>query len=112
MSIKYKLALEQGVKKMEPFELQVINIIKKIPSGKVMTYRQVAYYAGKSRNARQVAYHLMSAKHDLPWHRVVNSKGQISLKVDVYDLQKALLEREGICFDNNDVIDLELYSSK
>lgn len=99
---------------MESFTLQVINIIKKIPLGKVMTYGQIAHYAGKNRNARQVAYilHAMSAKHELPWQRVVNSKGKISLKGDMYDLQKALLKREGIYFDHNDVIDLEVYSNK
>ncbi|MCG8482085.1 MAG: MGMT family protein [Clostridia bacterium] len=97
---------------MEAFTSKVIQIIKKIPYGKVMTYGQVAQYAGKSRNARQVAYilHGMSAKHELPWHRVVNSKGKVSLKGDMYDLQKALLEGEGIGFDNYDAIDLKQYS--
>lgn len=98
---------------MEGFSLKVIEIIKKIPYGTVMTYGQIAKHAGKNRNARQVAYilHAMSAKHELPWHRVINSKGKISLTGDMYDLQKALLENEGIDFDKYDVVDLEKFSS-
>lgn len=99
---------------MENFTLQVIHVIKNIPYGKVMTYGQIAQHAGKNRNARQVAYilHAMSKKYELPWHRVVNARGQISLKGDMYNLQKALLESEGIDFYNNDVINMELYSIK
>jgi len=46
----------------------------------------------------------------LPWHRIVNSKGKISLKPSYgYELQKALLESEGIKFSKSDTIDLKLY---
>jgi methylated-DNA-protein-cysteine methyltransferase-like protein len=52
----------------------------------------------------------MSAKYDLPWHRVVNSKGKISLKPsNGYALQKALLESEGIKFSSSQTIDLSVY---
>lgn len=92
------------------FYQRVIDIIKSIPQGKVATYGQIAAYAGNSRAARQVSYilHSSSRKENLPWHRVVNSKGRISLKPNHgYELQKRLLEREGIEFNENDCINLK-----
>ena len=94
------------------FTQRALNIIRNIPEGKVLTYGRAAALAGKHRGARQVSrlLHSMSKKHDLPWHRVVNSKGKISLKRSHgYELQKALLESEGIKFSKNDAIDLKLY---
>jgi len=96
----------------DPFQKQVIRIIKKIPRGKVATYGQIAAVAGNPRAARQVvrALHTSSEKENLPWHRVINSKGQISLKPGYgYELQKALLEDEGIAFDERDTIDLNRF---
>ena len=92
---------------------QAVNIIRNIPEGRVLTYGIVAALAGKPRGARQVSriLHSMSKKYDLPWHRIVNSKGKISLKQSRgYELQKALLESEGIKFSKTDTIDLKLYS--
>ncbi|MGV3466275.1 MAG: MGMT family protein [Heyndrickxia sp.] len=80
---------------VSPFTAQVIDIIRAIPPGKVMTYGQIAGLAGSPRGARQVAriLHSMSKKHKLPWHRVISSKGEISLKDDE---QKMALQMEGI----------------
>ena len=50
--------------------------------------------------------HSSSEKRDLPWHRVVNSQGKISLTGDGYKLQRALLQKEGIAFGPGDTIDL------
>ncbi|MBT2291764.1 MGMT family protein [Paenibacillus albidus] len=97
---------------MAPFTEQVIRIIKSIPEGKVMTYGGVARAAGSPRAARQVVriLHSMSRKHKLPWHRVVNVKGQISLTEDESgSLQKLYLQGEGILFDEQDTIDLERF---
>ncbi len=96
----------------ETFTQKVKDIIKKIPPGKVCTYGQIAAYAGNPRGARQVAWvlHSSSRKDNLPWHRVVNSKGGISLKPNYgYEIQKQLLEKEGIAFDSNDTIDFDRY---
>jgi methylated-DNA-protein-cysteine methyltransferase-like protein len=95
------------------FSQRVVDIIKNIPRGKVATYGQIARRAGNPRAVRQVAYilHSSSRKEDLPWYRVVNSKGGISLKPKHgYELQKQMLEKEGIIFDKNDCIDLKQYS--
>jgi methylated-DNA-protein-cysteine methyltransferase-like protein len=94
------------------FSLKAIKIMKNIPGGKVVTYGQVATYAGNNRGARQIVRLLNSSweKEQLPWHRVINSKGKISLTPgDGYELQKMLLENEGIQFDENDLIDLSRF---
>lgn len=83
--------------------------IKQIPYGKVATYGQIAFYAGSPRAARQVAWvlHSSSERDNLPWHRVINGKGKISLKPGLgYELQRSLLEAEGITFDEADEVDL------
>ncbi|MBA7541057.1 DNA base-flipping protein [subsurface metagenome] len=94
------------------FYQKVIAIIKNIPEGKVATYGQIATYAGNPRAARQVSYilHSSSRKENLPWHRVINSKGSISLKPGHgYELQKQMLKKEGITFQENDCIDLKRF---
>ena len=97
---------------MLPFTENVIQIIKEIPEGKVMTYGQVAKYAGNPRAARQVAriLHTMSKKYQLPWHRVINAKGQITIKDDAtYHEQILSLESEGIDVDDKGRVDLEKF---
>ena len=97
---------------MEEFTKAVVNLIKAIPKGKVATYGGIAWLAGKPTGARQVSriLHSMSKKHGLPWHRVVNARGRVSLRPHAgYEEQLALLEREGVEFDGTDRVDLELY---
>lgn len=94
------------------FQEKVIRLIRNIPSGTVATYGQIAKYAGNPQGARQVSYilHALSGKEKLPWHRVINSKGGISLKPrHGYELQKQLLEDEGIVFDDDDRVDLKRF---
>ncbi|MFZ3579915.1 MGMT family protein [Virgibacillus sp. DJP39] len=96
---------------MKAFTANVISILKQIPAGRVMTYGQVATVAGSPRGARQVVriLHSMSRKHDLPWHRVINSKGQIAIKdVEGAFSQQWLLEQEGIKV-NDGLINLKTY---
>ncbi|GAA0345504.1 MGMT family protein [Bacillus carboniphilus] len=97
---------------MTPFTQRIITIIKNIPDGKVMTYGQVAELAGNRRAARQVVriLHSMSQKHGLPWHRVVNVKGQIVIKDDAsYFEQVATLQSEGVDVSDEGFINLERY---
>ena len=81
------------------FSKLVIDIIQKIPVGRVATYGQIASLAGNNKAARQISriLHSSSSKYELPWHRVINSQGRISLRPgDGFEMQKAILESEGI----------------
>ena len=87
------------------------RVIERIPEGRVATYGQIAALAGRPRNARQVGYALASLPDDsnVPWQRVVNAKGEVSLRAAA-DLgrsgfQRHLLEEEGVLFDLDGRID-------
>jgi len=97
---------------MTPFTEAVVEIIRNIPEGKVMTYGQIAGLAGSPRAARQVVriLHSMSRKHRLPWWRVINAKGQIAIQEDEsYNEQWMSLEAEGVQVGLNGIIDLGKY---
>ncbi|GLB61268.1 MGMT family protein [Cytobacillus sp. NCCP-133] len=97
---------------MQPFTEKVIKIIKSIPNGKVMTYGQIASAAGSPRGARQVIriLHSLSEKHQLPWHRVVNGKGEIGFKDTIsFNNQRTLLEEEEIYVSPKGTLDLREY---
>ncbi len=95
---------------MTEFTRMVLDIIQFIPKGKVMTYGQIAAYANNPRGARQVSriLHSMSEKHNLPWWRVINSKGSISLTGESGFIQGELLSQEGIEIINKK-IDLQMH---
>lgn len=97
------------MKRMQTFTERALKIIKQIPPGKIMTYGQVAATAGSPRGARQVTriLHSMSAKHDLPWHRIVNVKGQIVLQnEEARFFQRKTLQEEGVEVSKEGLIDL------
>ena len=103
----------QKINRMTDFTKKVIDIIEGIPRGKVLSYGQIADLAGNPYGARQVSriLHSCSRKYDLPWHRVINSKGNISFKeIFAYEEQKSLLLSEGIIFDEIERIDLKIFS--
>jgi methylated-DNA-protein-cysteine methyltransferase-like protein len=81
--------------------------VQTIPFGKVATYGQVADLAGLPRAARQVGYALNAlrgkeAAADLPWHRVVNAQGKVSVRAEAgsEEYQQDLLMAEGVEFDH------------
>lgn len=88
------------------------DVVRSVPSGRVTTYGVVARAAGLPGRARQVGY-AMAALHeenDVPWHRVVNARGEISRRsgdARYERVQRALLEAEGVRFDEQDRIDLK-----
>jgi methylated-DNA-protein-cysteine methyltransferase-like protein len=105
-------AKREGTSESFSFSQRVKDIIKRIPRGKVATYGQIASLAGNHRAARQVVWilHSSTEKDKLPWHRVVNGKGRISLKPNYgYEIQKDLLRKEGVKFDQSDTIDFSRY---
>ena len=80
----------------------VWSMVRKIPRGRVATYGQIAELCGLEGHARQVGYalHNLPDKSDVPWHRVVNARGEISPRSagDSHELQRLLLEAEGVGF--------------
>lgn len=94
---------------MENYTKEVIEAILSIPAGRVASYGQIATIAGNHRSARQVGriLHSMSTKYELPWHRVVNSKGEIVLFKA--DRQRELLEEEGVDVDSRGRIDMKKF---
>jgi methylated-DNA-protein-cysteine methyltransferase-like protein len=94
------------------FTERVKRLISDIPQGRVATYGQIAACAGNHRAARQVAWllHSSSQKDRLPWHRVINSRGGISLPAGGgLEEQRLLLRAEGIRLDEKNRIDLSRY---
>ncbi|HEX7707218.1 MAG TPA: MGMT family protein [Thermoanaerobaculia bacterium] len=87
--------------------------VRRIPRGKVATYGQIAELSGLEGHARQVGYalHSLAATNDVPWHRVVNARGEISPRSagDSHELQRMLLEGEGVIFDRGGRVDLERF---
>ncbi len=95
----------------QTFTQRVIALVKKIPRGKVATYGQVAALAGNPRGARQVVRALYTAGDEatLPWHRLINAQGAISLTGEDAKEQRRRLAKEGVKFDAEGKIDLERY---
>ncbi|MFX1312632.1 MAG: MGMT family protein [Promethearchaeota archaeon] len=97
---------------LSDFTQKIIYIIKKIPRGKVLTYGFIAKLAGNPKAARQVSWvlHSSTKKYNLPWHRVINSKGLISLKsIEDREYQKTLLKQEGVEVSDRFKVDLNKF---
>lgn len=99
-----------------PFEelyMRVYEVVAQIPVGKVATYGQVAQIVGPPCTARRVGWALRALPRGLqvPWQRVINSRGTISTKYreEGARLQRQLLEQEGIHFDTADRTDLRRF---
>lgn len=104
--------MKSSTNKAETFTQRVIRAIRSVPRGKVATYGLIALVAGNPRGARQVAWtlHSVTEKEKLPWHRLINSQGKISLpKGAGYETQKELLLDEGVTFDREDRIALDRF---
>lgn len=92
----------------------IYAIVQQIPYGQVATYGQVAELANLPGRARLVGYALfrVAPEMDIPWHRVINAKGEISESPVRYGsdhLQRSLLEAEGIHFNAKGRINLRTY---
>lgn len=98
---------------MSQFKKYVFGVVRKIPYGSVASYGQVALYAGVPRGARQVGWILNQSKGiDLPWWRVINNSGRITIKGNLYNdatLQRKLLLGEGVAVDEEFNLDIKKY---
>jgi len=102
------------------FNNLVWDTVRRIPSGQVATYGQIAGLVQppdgvkeqtyKAFGARWVGSAMAACPDDVPWHRVINAQGKISLRSDTgADIQRQLLESEGIIFDQQGRISLKQY---
>jgi len=89
----------------------IYAVVRRIPRGRVASYGQVAAVAGFSNAARQVGYalHALPAGSAVPWHRVLNAQGFISLQDHHALTQRMLLMQEGVAFDARARVDLSLF---
>jgi len=89
---------------------RIYEVVKRIPAGSVATYGQVARMAGIPKGARQVGYAMAALgrgqpRPDVPWHRVLNAKGESSIGGE----QISRLEAEGVPFDERGRTDLRAF---
>lgn len=91
-------------------------MVRKVPRGRVATYGQIAKLCGMPRHARHVGYALSAIPADmkLPWQRIINSQGRISLRLRHWDsgsddLQRILLEAEDVTFDSTGKVNLKKF---
>ena len=102
---------EQPKEPIDSFSSRVYQVIAAIPEGKIATYGTIARLASAPKAARQVGGVLfrLPKGSKLPWYRVVNRLGKISLTEGRYAKQKQKLLVEGIAFGKDDRIDLDVY---
>lgn len=95
------------------FFKKVYAMCRKIPSGKVATYGQIAFLIGSPRAARQIgwALHCCPISEKVPCHRIINRYGKLykNYMFENSDIQKQLLIEEGIQVDDNNSVDLKKY---
>lgn len=92
---------------------RIYAVTRRIPRGRVATYGQIAMLAGLPGHARQVGYalHALASDRPVPWHRVINSRGEVSRRTEPGGdvAQRVFLESEGVVFDAAGRVDLERY---
>ena len=90
---------------------RVYAMVRRIPTGRVMTYGQIAELLGEGYTARTVGFVMHGSPDGTPWHRVINARGACSTGRVVLpeDKQQRLLEQEGVVFDKNARCDLQQF---
>jgi methylated-DNA-protein-cysteine methyltransferase related protein len=90
---------------------KVYKLVRRIPSGRVMTYGQIAELLGDGYTARTVGFVMHGSPDETPWHRVINAQGGCSTRglVLPHDKQQRMLEAEGVTFDARGRCKLEKY---
>ncbi len=95
---------------------EVYSIVRLVPPGKVSSYGQIAKMTSRPRAARQVGYAMaaLDDESDVPWHRIVNSRGEISTRAtgEYESVQRYFLEEEGVEFNSKGRINLQKYGWK
>lgn len=86
---------------------RVYFLVRGVPLGKVTTYGQLGAMCG-IRDSRTIGEIMNASPQDVPWQRVINTRGMISLQGATGARQRALLESEGIAFDENGRVDFAI----
>jgi methylated-DNA-protein-cysteine methyltransferase-like protein len=92
---------------------RIYTVVRRIPRGRVATYGQIARLAGMPGHARQVGYalHALNPATAVPWQRVINAAGGISLRPTTGGVsQRLLLEKEGVQFDARGRVSFEKFA--
>lgn len=101
------------MKDQKNFFQDVYDVVRLIPKGKISTYGSIAKYLGMARGARMVGWAMNQAfaLPDVPAHRVVNRKGELTGRHHFSnpDLMQQLLEEEGVVIKNHAVADFDHY---
>lgn len=94
-----------------PLYQRIYALVRQIPPGYVSSYGRIGRLAGCTARTVGFALAALPVGNDVPWQRVVNSRGQISCRDGGggHALQRDLLELEGVCFDEQQRLDLSLY---
>lgn len=93
------------------YRQRVYKIVRRIPTGHVMTYGQIAEILGEGYTPRTIGFVMHGSDDNTPWHRVVNAQGGCSTGrvVVPHDKQQRMLEEEGIQFNKSGKCNLETY---
>ena len=102
------------------FRNHVWEIVRQIPPGRVATYGQIAALVPsipglspqslRAFGPRWVGAAMAACPENVPWHRVINSQGKISIRGGGENIQRKLLEAEGVEFDSRDRVNLKIFS--
>lgn len=97
------------------FNQRVYALVRRIPPGNILTYGRIAQMLGVPRGARAVGWALnaLAPNSDVPWYRVVTVSGRITEKFEPHhaDMQRALLEAEGVQFDDKDHLKIRRHNA-
>jgi methylated-DNA-protein-cysteine methyltransferase-like protein len=96
---------------MHPSYAAIYRQVRAVPRGRVATYGQIAQLAGLPGCARQVGYalHALPPGSTVPWQRVLNARGELSLGDESGERQRQLLTAEGVEFDPRSRVDLKRF---
>ena len=105
----------------DDFNRKVWSLVRQIPPGKVSTYGQIAAFLQPPQGmdpksylafgARWVGGAMADCPEGVPWQRVINAQGKVSLRPGGgSEHQRELLESEGVVFDDHDRVDLKKYA--
>lgn len=90
---------------------RVYEVVATVPRGRVVSYGQIARHLGMPHGARTVGWAMRACPPHLPWHRVLNAHGCVSVRGNptAIPLQRTLLEEEGVIFDPLGRIDMRAF---